>query len=396
MLTDPMNVETRPRILVLLKHYEPAFRLGGPIKSVANMVAALGGEFDFRIVCLNRDFREITPLAGIQEGSWLARNGAHVCYLDAGLAKPMKIVRRMQTTDYDLIYLNSFLDPLFSTLPAILVNLKLLKRRPIIIAPRGEFSPGALALKSLKKRLFLGFQSTIGLYVAAYWQATTELEAEDIRRVLGGRIRVITAPNLAAKATHPVPQRPAKRADTMKCVFLSRISPKKNLLTLIRAAGRLRGNVDLAIWGPIDDVAYWRQCNSAIAALPSNVAAQYRGEAHPETVQAVLEEAEVFALPTLGENYGHVIQEALSAGCPVVISDKTPWRDLAAAGVGFDVPIDNGDAFVAALQVFIDMEPAEYGQYAARCRAYATNRASDAADVDMTRQMFLRVLGATP
>jgi len=389
-----MHPAIRPRILILLKHYEPAFRFGGPIRSVVNLVGALHKEFDFKVVCLNRDFRETQPLDGIEEDVWLNRNGAQVCYVDARLSKPLKLVKAIRSTDYDLVYLNSFFEPLFSTLPALLMKIGLLKRRPIIIAPRGEFSLDALALKSFKKLLFVRFQRLVKLYGDACWQATTELEAENIRRALGNDSCLRTAPNLSAKVPATLEKRIVKRPGHLNIVFLSCVSPMKNLLVLIRSAGRLRGRVNLDIWGPIDDAEYWRQCQAAMASLPGNVAAKYCGEANPEFVPRVFADADVFALPTLGENYGHVIHEALSSGCPVVISDKTPWRNLAAAGVGFDVALVNSDSFVQSLQAFVDMEAAEYEQYAARCRAYAIRSSADDADIAAYRQMFFEALGA--
>ena len=48
---------------------------------------------------------------------------------------------------------------------------------------------------------------------------------------------------------------------------------------------------------------------------------------------------DLFFLPTRGENFGHVIAEALSVGTPVLISDQTPWRKLAAVGLGHDLPL---------------------------------------------------------
>jgi len=387
-----MHPVNRPRILILLKHYEPAFRFGGPIRSVINLVGALHKEFDFKVVCLNRDFRETQPLDGIEEDVWLNRNGAQVCYVDASLSKPLKLVKAIRSTDYDLVYLNSFFEPLFSTLPALLMKIGILKSQPIIMAPRGEFSLDALALKSFKKALFVRFQWLVKLYGGACWQATTELEAENIRRALGNDIRLWTAPNLSAKVPPTLEKRIAKPTGHLNIVFLSRVSPMKNLLALIRSTGRLRGRVSLDIWGPIDDAEYWRQCQAAMALLPGNVAAKYCGEAHPELVPRVFGEADVFALPTLGENYGHVVHEALASGCPVVISDKTPWRNLAAAGVGFDVALGNPDSFVQDLQAFVDMDAAEYEQYAARCRAYAIRTSTIDADIAAYRQMFLQML----
>jgi glycosyltransferase involved in cell wall biosynthesis len=387
---------SRPRILIPMRHYEPAFRHGGPIRSVTNLVAALHEEFEFRIICLGRDFGVTSPLDGIEEDVWLSRNGAQVRYLSAGLCTPFKLIKTIRATEYDVVYLNSFFEPVFSTLPALLMKIRLLKRTPLVIVPRGEFSPRALELKSTKKALFVRLQSFAGLYAEACWQATTELEAEDIRKALGHKVRVQVAPNLSAQAPSLPRKRNKKSPGRLKVVFLSRISRMKNLLALIRAAGRLRGSVHLDIWGPISDAGYWQQCQQELALLPSNVIATYHGECPHESVADVLEQADVFALPTLGENYGHVIYEALSAGCPVILSDKTPWRNLTEAGVGFDVSLANIDDFVGSMQAMLDMNANEYGAYAERCRNFADRHSSSEAEIEANRRLFNNASGPTP
>lgn len=383
-----MQEATRRRVLVFLKHYEPAFRFGGPIRSVGNLIAALHNEFEFKVICLNRDFRETCPLGGIEEGVWQNRNGAQVCYLDISLLRPLRFVQTIRSAEFDIIYLNSYFDPLFATLPALLMKIRLLKRRPIVIAPRGEFSPGAIALKSFKKQLFMRFQSFIGLYADACWQATTVLEAGDIKRTIGDKANIKIAPNLSAKTFAANLERAAKPSGYLRIVFVSRISSKKNLLGLIKATELLRGRIDLDIWGPVDDADYWGKCQQSMAKLPSNIVPTYCGEVPHEQVQSVLLKAHVLALPTLGENYGHIIFEALAAGCPVAISDRTPWRNLAEAGVGFDVAIEDGGELVRVLQDYVDMEAGEYAGYAQRCQAYAVNRISDSADVEASKRMF--------
>ncbi len=50
---------------------------------------------------------------------------------------------------------------------------------------------------------------------------------------------------------------------------------------------------------------------------------------------------DLFFLPTLGENFGHVIYEALSAGLPVLLSDQTPWGQVNAQGAGWCFPLDS-------------------------------------------------------
>jgi hypothetical protein len=54
----------RPRVLVLLPTYLPGYLAGGPIRSIANMVDALGDEFEFRIVTSDRDHKARTPYDG--------------------------------------------------------------------------------------------------------------------------------------------------------------------------------------------------------------------------------------------------------------------------------------------------------------------------------------------
>ena len=80
-----VRVMSRPRILIPIRHYEPAFRHGGAIRSVTNLVAALHEEFEFKIICLGRDFGETSRLDGIEEDVWLSRNGAQVLYLSCGV-----------------------------------------------------------------------------------------------------------------------------------------------------------------------------------------------------------------------------------------------------------------------------------------------------------------------
>lgn len=379
-------------ILVPLKHYVPAFRFGGPIRSVANLVEAIGDVFEFRIICLSHDFRDTAILPGITQGEWMAASRAMVYYLPAGKPLVPELVRLLRQTKFGLLYLNSFFEPTFSTLPALLGRMRILPSRRIVIAPRGEFSPGALNLSRRKKQTFLHLQRWLGLYASAVWQATTSLEAEDIQRVIPGRPDIQLAPNLPERVLPSDSARPPKTSGVLRIAFLSRISPKKNLTGLIRSAGQLRGSVELDIWGPVDDKEHWQSCQKDIEALPPNVRARYRGELPHGRVREMFSQTNVLGLPTFGENYGHVIHEALAAGCPVVISDRTPWRHLREHGVGIDVAVEDNGAFVQALQSFVDMDDFEYGSYDARCRQFAKQRSSSEADKQASMRMFEHAL----
>src|SRR5437763_11925081 len=121
---------------------------------------------------------------------------------------------------------------------------------------------------------------------------------------------------------------PRKRTGEVSFVFVSRVSPMKNLLAAIEMLSALPGEVLFDIYGPVDDQAYFLRCRQAAAKLPPNVKVCFKGPLPHEEAQAKFAEYHFFLFPTLGENFGHVIVEALAAGCPLIISTETPWSSL--------------------------------------------------------------------
>jgi len=150
----------------------------------------------------------------------------------------------------------------------------------------------------------------------------------------------------------------------------------------------LSGEVSFDIYGPIEDAEYWNHCKKAIGALPSNIQVEYRGMIEHERVREVFSVHDLFLFPTLGENYGHVICEALSAGCPVMISDQTPWRNLRTKGVGWDIPLKEAEEFRAILQQCVDADGEWYSAISARAAEYGKLAASDPVIAEDNRRMF--------
>lgn len=52
------------------------------------------------------------------------------------------LARMIADTPYDLLYLNSFFDPIFTLRPLLARRMGWTPRKPVVIAPRGEFSAG--------------------------------------------------------------------------------------------------------------------------------------------------------------------------------------------------------------------------------------------------------------
>lgn len=151
---------------------------------------------------------------------------------------------------------------------------------------------------------------------------------------------------------------------------------------------RMGTPVDLDIWGPIDDEGYWRQCLRAISGVPPHVRIVYRGAVPHEGVASTLSGYDVFLLPTLGENFGHVIFEALACGLPCVISDRTPWRNLRQAGVGADLPLEGEDAFVRVLEEYAVLDGDARARVRRTCRAFAERWHAANTNLDAYRRMF--------
>jgi glycosyltransferase involved in cell wall biosynthesis len=130
--------------------------------------------------------------------------------------------------------------------------------------------------------------------------------------------------------------------------------------------------------------------------LPDAVAVSYRGILPHEQVVAVLSNYDLFFLPSRGESFGHVIFEALTAGCPVLISDRTPWQGVAAYGAGWDVPLEDPAKFRAILQECIDMNSDEWQRTSAQARAYALLPERQRAALEQSRQLFSALLPESP
>ncbi|MEO6393835.1 MAG: glycosyltransferase, partial [Pyrinomonadaceae bacterium] len=184
------------------------------------------------------------------------------------------------------------------------------------------------------------------------------------------------APNMPPQAILPdyrAVDKPEKRSGQVRLVFVSRIMDKKNLTFALRRLREIKGEVVFDIYGPLEEPAYWAECEALIKQLPSNVQAKYCGSVVHEEVAPTLCRYHYFVLPTLGENFGHVIIESFAAGTPALISDRTPWRDLTAQRIGWDIPLEDEAKWVVTLQRCIDMDGAEFAEWAAAARAYAVN-----------------------
>lgn len=368
--------DTRPVVLVLLGVFCRDLEATGPRQSMINMAHSLSSRFRFRVIGWGS--RDDVP------DQWSTLEGIEFLPVQRWRYGVRRLGRAIRATPHDLLVMNSFFDKQFS-LPALLMRrFGRLPRRPALLAPRGEFSPGALGISSRRKRLYTRMARTLGLLDGVGLQVTTEDEARAARTALpffSGPIWV--TPNI--RTVPPLPAHTLRAPGApLRVAFLARIDRMKQLDLALDLLAEAQVPIAFDIFGPATNADYWKACQARIAAMPGQVKVTYRGAIAPAEVLPALAARDLFLLPTLGENFGHAIADSLLAGTPVLISDRTPWRGLKEAGAGWDLSLENRAAFVAAIREMAAAGPDELVRLRAGARRFAENALDSEHTIEMT------------
>ncbi len=216
---------------------------------------------------------------------------------------------------------------------------------PLVISPHGVFSKWALNHKRAKKFLAWWLYVRRDLALASVLQATAQGEAHDCRKI-GLRNPVAIIPPGFEIDSHPKP--PRGPSCQRRLLFLGRIHPVKGLLNLVEAFASVRPpGWRVIIAGP-DEGGHRREVEAAVSSAGLDGVFEFRGAATGEEKWELYRQSDLFVLPSLSENFGLVVGEALSSGVPVVTTKATPWEELAAHRCGWWVNV-GAEALGAAL-----------------------------------------------
>ena len=363
----------------------PGYKDGGPVRSIKNLVDRLGTEYEFHILTVDRDHGDTEPYPSIQYDTWNQVGNAKVWYVQPG-GFTNEVVSKL-AAEANLVYVCGCFNDYARTVMA-------LKKRdiikvPVVIAAMGLFSPGAFRIKYLKKKAYVSLLRMLGFFRNVEWSATSEEEARDIRRQVGADAVCYLAEDLPRRA---VSLRRDLSSDVgqLRIIFLSRISRKKNLTyaaDILKKWGEEHPdcNVFFDVYGNKEDPIYVKECENRLEVLPQNVKYKYCGLADAEKVIETFAKYDMFLFPTLGENYGHVIFEAMAGGCIPLISDQTPWTDEKLGGNGKVISNDCIDDWVETIQSYVEMENADLIERALQCISFAEKYK---ADEDSYRRIF--------
>jgi len=259
----------------------------------------------------------------------------------------------------------------------------------IVLAPRGMLGSGALKIKKRKKQLALLLIKISGVPNKIIWQGTASSEILEIKKYFGEKMQVKLAPNLSAKIPEFLVNK-QKAAATLDLFFLSRISEKKNLIGALKYLKKVKKcyQINFSIIGPIGETGYWNECELLIKKLPKHITVNYLGAIPNLELPQVLKQQQVLLLPTFNENFGHVILEAFQAGCPVILSNQTPWQDLEKKKIGYDIDLDKPLDFTLAIEFFAKINEEDYQKWSLNAFNFALEFTNNKEIINANRDLF--------
>ncbi len=476
------------KLLILIDWFAPAYKAGGPIRSMVNAVEQWQYQYECYVLTGTADLGgRSLDLPAVNEWVNYKNGPAKVMYADAAHLKWAAMKAIINELQPDLIYMNSMFSFPFAIQPLLMHRMGSIKCKAVL-APRGMLKASAVQFKSTKKKIFLTLFKLLGIHKRIRFQATDETETKDIQAYFPGAVSFY-APNYPGSPALENEVLP-KESGKLDILFIGRIHPVKNLHFLLECLKEVNGEVKLTIAGVLEDEEYWGKCkgiveigdtgarrrgdeergdtkkgegeekggnigarrrgdeesgntkkgeeeeqggnigarkrgdeesgntkkgeeeeqggnigarkrgdeesgntkkveeqeegwdtflnsDSAIAPLvdvplplqerPSSsikiLNIKFLGPVPPHELDQLYKKHHIFALPTQGENFGHAIFDAFCNGKPVVISDQTPWTQLAEHHAGWEIPLSQKKAFISCLQQAIDWNHSTYKEW---------------------------------
>jgi len=343
------------RILHVVPSYAPAWRYGGPIRSVAGLAAAQAAAGD-EVAVFTTDADGPGRLA-VPVGGALVRDGVRVTYFARRF--PQRLYRSPamgraldeRVCDFDVVHLHSvFLWPTWRAASAA--------RRagvPYLVSPRGMLVEELIAKRgALRKQLWIRLVERRTLAGAAALVATSKLEARDIKKLGLDLVPVTVVPNGVGGSVEEDDSSgggfsgpDSVIAAGSFALYLGRLSRKKNLDLLVRAVAGVQG-LRLVIAGG-DEEGLGPALDRLATELGVGDRVSRVGEVVGAAKRRLLAAARVLVLPSTSENFGNVVLESLAEGRPVIVSPGVGARELVESSRGGWVVEPEPTALAAAL-----------------------------------------------
>ena len=339
-------------ILHVVPTYLPAWRYGGPIKSVHGLCRGLASR-GHRVVVFTTNVDGPNDL-DVPLGIAVPIDGVEVRYFPCGIGRriyrspAMGRALREHVRSFDVVHLHSvFLWP-------TLTGAREARRAgvPYVLAPRGMLVRDLIARKSRwVKTAWINAFERGNLAAASSVQFTSRLEADEAQR-LGLRMRrTCVVPN--ALDDDEIRDAEGAAADDVLpgargfLLFLGRIDWVKGLDRLVRSIALVPG-ARLVVAGE-DDRGYRATVEALARELGVADRIVFVGPQYGAAKTSLLRRAAALVLTSYSESFGNVVLEAMARGCPVVVTPEVGAADTVRdTGAGYVVD-GRPEVFAAAL-----------------------------------------------
>ena len=341
------------RVLHVTPYFAPAFRYGGPPRSILGLCRSLGDAgVDVEVFTTTANGSE--PLAQAPDGT--EYEGVRVRYFP--LAWPKRYWRASglgaalgrALAGADLVHVHGLWNMTGSTA----VRHARASARPYVVSPRGMLQPAAMRRHhAMKMAAYWAFERQ-HLRAAAFLHATSVIEEQQLARYGAPVVSIangVTPLVSSALALDRVRERAKIDADDEVVMFLGRLHPIKRLDLLAEAFAivhRARPRARLVIAGP-DEGGYRQRVEPLFA--PVAHATRWLGAVDAETTGALFAASRTLVQCSDSESFGMSVAEALTAGLPVVVTDRSPWSQVGMLGCGYVVAHEASAVAQAVLQI---------------------------------------------
>ncbi|WP_417177111.1 glycosyltransferase [Bacteroides sp.] len=240
------------------------------------------------------------------------------------LALSSNFKRYLLENDYDIYHANTIW--LYPTHITCKVARK--KKRPYVLSPHGMLYPTALKMNAWKKWPMKKLWFDKDIMNASCLHATCEQEMKYIREYgYCGPVAVIPNPVVFPHDVHLKTVLPAQKS----IGYLGRLHPIKNIERLLEATAEVvrRGHTDfrVEIMGKGTD-KYENFLHSEVWRLGLEGKVDFIGFVSGKEKYDKLAMLRAMFVPSVQENFGMIVPEALICGTPVYASLGTPWKEL--------------------------------------------------------------------
>lgn len=377
----------RPKILHIVPSLDESY--GGPAFSVPSLAAATrGAGCDVEFISVAPHGRATqNRLLSQFEGAVFEATPCSVLSVGSYSRETAPLLHERVAHGVSLIHLHSLWN--HTAWEAFRIARK--ASLPLLLSPRSELYPASLAKSRRKKLIARWLYGARLLSEAAGFHATSEAEAVSLRNLSGTR-PILVSPNgldmsIGESLTSPVEARrvlnlPEGRAFIL---FLSRIHRRKNPEMLVQAAiraGVFDRNFDIIMAGGVDDEGLVGRIQASLSSAGLASRVHWTGQLDWDRKRAAFSVSSLFVLPSVFENFGNAIAEALACCLPVITTDGTPWGSIREEGAGWIIPAEL-DRLTAAISHATHIPPDQLRAMGAIGHTIAQRYTWERAGVDM-------------